>query len=193
MKRRTDSTTYFKRSRPPLLSTWWRFRLDQPAGAGRTGCGEAPCELGRIGASLAELTPALSQVQREIRRLIVAFAAFGAVCCVVVLLVYGLARGEWLAGLLAGVTLAMSLLPEEFTVVLTVFLALGAWRMSRHHVLVRRVPALENLGAATILCVDKTGTLTQNRMALVELRADGQTWRDGGDAATSAPPMASTR
>ena len=145
-------------------------------------------ELGRIGASLAELTPALSQVQREIRRLIVGFAAFGAVCCAVVLLVYGLARGEWLAGLLAGVTLAMSLLPEEFTVVLTVFLALGAWRMSRHHVLVRRVPALENLGAATILCVDKTGTLTQNRMALVELRADGQTWREGGDAATSGPP-----
>ena len=141
-------------------------------------------ELGQIGASLAELTPAPSRVQQEIHRLIIGFAAFGAVCCVAVLLVYGLARGEWLAGLLAGVTLAMSLLPEEFTVVLTVFLALGAWRMARRNVLVRRIPALENLGAATILCVDKTGTLTQNRMGLVELQAGELSWR----APTGAPP-----
>lgn len=137
-------------------------------------------ELGRIGTSLAALTPAPSRLQTEIRRLLVGFGGFGLMCSIAVLLVYGLVRGAWLPGLLAGVTLAMSLLPEEFTVVLTIFLALGAWRMSRRDVLVRRIPALENLGAATVLCVDKTGTLTQNRMALVELRIPGQQWRDDG-------------
>ena len=69
-------------------------------------------------------------------------------------------------GVLAGLTLAMAILPEEFPVVLTVFLALGAWRISRHGVLTRRMPAIETLGAATVLCVDKTGTLTENRMAV---------------------------
>src|SRR6185295_5334928 len=81
---------------------------------------------------------------------------------------YALARGDWLAGALAGLTLAMSLIPEEFPVVLAIFLALGAWRISRHGVLTRRMPAIETLGAATVLCVDKTGTLTENRMSVVD-------------------------
>jgi Ca2+-transporting ATPase len=72
-------------------------------------------------------------------------------------------RGNWLDGVLAGITLAMANLPEEFPVVLTVFLALGAWRISRSGVLTRRAAAIETLGAAQVLCVDKTGTLTQNR------------------------------
>ena len=66
----------------------------------------------------------------------------------------------WKEGLLAGITLAMATLPEEFPVVLTIFLALGAWRISQSRVLTRRMPAIETLGAATVLCVDKTGTLT---------------------------------
>jgi Ca2+-transporting ATPase len=70
--------------------------------------------------------------------------------------------------MLSGLTLAMAVVPEEFPVVLTVFLALGAWRISRHGVLTRRMPAIEMLGAATVLCVDKTGTLTENRMRVVE-------------------------
>ena len=69
-----------------------------------------------------------------------------------------------LGAVLAGLTLAMAIVPEEFPVVLTVFLALGAWRISRRGVLTRRMPAIEMLGAATVLCVDKTGTLTENRM-----------------------------
>ena len=69
----------------------------------------------------------------------------------------------------------MAILPEEFPVVLTVFLALGAWRISRHGVLTRRMPAIETLGAATVLCVDKTGTLTENRMALVDTIAPAAT------------------
>ncbi|MFY0536052.1 cation-translocating P-type ATPase [Nannocystis pusilla] len=147
-----------------------------------TGAGS---EIGKIGAALADLKPAVSRVQREIHRLVRLFGGLGAACCVVVLLVEGLARGAWLSGLLAGITLAMSLVPEEFPLVLTVFLALGAWRMSRRNVLIRRIPALENLGAATTLCVDKTGTLTENRMTLLELRAGPASWR--ADAGESLP------
>ena len=103
------------------------------------------------------------------------FAVAGLVACAVVVVAYALTRGGgirvWKEGLLAGVALAMAILPEEFPVVLTVFLALGAWRISRSHVLTRRMPAVETLGAATVLCVDKTGTLTENRMTLRKLVA----------------------
>ena len=89
------------------------------------------------------------------------------------LVVYALTRDGWLQGLLAGLTLAMATLPEEFPVVLTIFLALGAWRLSRSKALTRRGAAIEALGAATVLCVDKTGTLTQNRMTVTRLYAQG--------------------
>ena len=75
----------------------------------------------------------------------------------------------------AGIALGMSMLPEEFPVVLTVFMAMGAWRISRARVLTRRAAAIETLGSATVLCTDKTGTLTENRMTIVELRREG--WR----------------
>ncbi|HEX8874459.1 MAG TPA: cation-translocating P-type ATPase, partial [Nitrosospira sp.] len=90
----------------------------------------------------------------------------------------GGARGDWLNGFLAGITLAMALLPEELPVVLVVFLGLGAWRISREKVLTRQIPAIEMLGAATVLCVDKTGTLTENKMALVRICAAGQVFAD---------------
>ena len=80
--------------------------------------------------------------------------------CLLVVIAYGMTRGDWLQGLLAGITTAMAVLPEEFPVVLTVFLALGAWRISQSNVLTRHVSAVETLGSATVLCVDKTGTLT---------------------------------
>jgi Ca2+-transporting ATPase len=89
--------------------------------------------------------------------------------CLAIVIVFGLTRGDWLKGLLAGLTLGMAMLPEEFPVVLTIFLALGAWRLSQHHVLTRRVHAVETLGATTALCVDKTGTLTLNQMSVADL------------------------
>ena len=92
-----------------------------------------------------------------------------------VVALYVTLRGGWLDALLAGITLAMANIPEEFPVVLTVFLALGAWRMARHRVLVRRPPAIEALGAVTVLCTDKTGTLTENRMSLARLVPDNGT------------------
>jgi len=86
-----------------------------------------------------------------------------------VIVVYTLSRGDLLKGFLAGITLAMAMLPEEFPVVLTVFLALGAWRMSKRNVLTRKPAAIETLGSATVLCSDKTGTLTQNKMTVAWL------------------------
>src|SRR5271157_1931503 len=89
---------------------------------------------------------------------------------------YDLTRHDWLNGLLAGITLAMAMLPEEFPVVLTIFLALGAWRLSKRQVLTRRVAAIETLGAATVLCVDKTGTLTENQMSIRKLNVADSTY-----------------
>jgi Ca2+-transporting ATPase len=86
-------------------------------------------------------------------------------------LLYGLRGGGWLQGLLAGIALAMAVLPEEFPVVLTVFMAIGAWRISKSRVLARRLPAVEALGSATVLCTDKTGTLTENRMRVARLQS----------------------
>jgi Ca2+-transporting ATPase len=126
-------------------------------------------EIGRIGKALERLQPELSPIQKETRRAVLFFAVIGLCLCVAVVVLYALTRDSWLNGLLAGVTLAMAMLPEEIPVVLTVFLALGAWRISRQGVLTRRASAIETLGETTVLCVDKTGTLTQNRMAVRRL------------------------
>jgi Ca2+-transporting ATPase len=136
-----------------------------------TGAGT---ELGKIGRALLTLVPEDTAIQRETARLVRRLAIFGAALCALVVVVYGLTRGDWLHGLLAGLTLAMATLPEEFPVVLTVFLALGAWRLSQRRVLTRRVAAIETLGAATVLCVDKTGTLTLNQMTVRRILASGQ-------------------
>jgi Ca2+-transporting ATPase len=132
-------------------------------------------ELGKIGKSLLDLGSERTLLQKEIGRLVKQIAVFGAGLCVIVIVVYGLTRANWLNGFLAGLTLAMALLPEEFPVVLTIFLALGAWRMSKKSVLTRRVPAVETLGSATVLCVDKTGTLTMNSMTVKKLSSKDAT------------------
>ena len=144
-------------------------------------------EIGRIGKALQTLAPEATPLQRQTRRLVRVFATIAISLCVVLFAVYGLTRGDWIAGALAGITMAMSVLPEEIPVVLTVFMALGAWRISRRRVLTRRVPAIEILGAATVLCVDKTGTLTQNRMAVNALVAGSQEFRIPADG--DGPPL----
>ena len=131
-------------------------------------------EMGRIGKALEGLHLESSPLQQETRRAVLLFAAIGFSLCAAVVVLYGLTRGNWLNGVLAGITLAMANLPEEFPLVLTVFLALGAWRISRQDVLTRRAPAIETLGAATVLCVDKTGTLTENRMEVRALWIQGE-------------------
>ncbi len=130
-------------------------------------------ELGKIGKALQTVVPEETTLHKETGRLVRLLAITGLAFCALVVILYGLTRGNWLNGLLAGITLAMSLLPEEFPVVLTIFLALGAWRIAQSEVLTRRMPAVETLGSATVLCVDKTGTLTLNRMSVSRLFAAG--------------------
>ncbi len=128
-------------------------------------------EIGKIGKALQRLEPEETSLQKEMAGLVRNLAIVGLSFCVMVVIVYGLTRGDWLKGFLAGITLAMAILPNEFPVVVTIFLALGAWRISQKHVLTRRVPAVETLGSATVLCVDKTGTLTLNQMSVQQLCA----------------------
>ncbi|MGB8400582.1 cation-translocating P-type ATPase [Bradyrhizobium sp.] len=126
-------------------------------------------EIGKIGQSLSSLETETPRLQLQTQRLVARFAIVSAIVIVATVLLYGLYRGGWLDGVLAGIALGMSMLPEEFPVVLTVFLAMGAWRISQARVLTRRASAIESLGAATVLCTDKTGTLTQNRMRIARL------------------------
>ncbi|MBR0773248.1 cation-translocating P-type ATPase [Bradyrhizobium diazoefficiens] len=126
-------------------------------------------EIGKIGQSLSSLTTETPRLQQQTTRLVTLFAMASAVVIALTVLLYGLYRGGWLEGVLAGIALGMSMLPEEFPVVLTVFLAMGAWRISQARVLTRRASAIESLGAATVLCTDKTGTLTENRMTVARL------------------------
>lgn len=131
-------------------------------------------EIGKIGKSLQTIEQEETLLQKETRRLVRNLAILGLSLCALVIVVYGITRGNWLNGFLAGIALAMATLPEEFPVVLTIFLALGAWRISQKHVLTRRVPAVETLGSATVLCVDKTGTLTMNRMSVSKMFTEGE-------------------
>jgi len=148
-------------------------------------------EIGKIGKALQTLGTEQTLLQKETGRLVRNLAIVGLSLCALVVLLYGLTRGNtwdaWKDGLLAGISLAMATLPEEFPVVLTIFLALGAWRISHSRVLTRRIPAIETLGAATVLCVDKTGTLTMNRMSISKLQADGEMF-DAEDAALKTLP-----
>ena len=123
-------------------------------------------EMGKIGKALQKITPEETLLKKETTWLVKNFAIAGLILCSIVIIVYGITRGDWIIGFLAGLSLSMAILPEEFPVVLMVFLSLGAWRMSKRHVLTRNTAAIEMLGAATVLCVDKTGTLTMNKMLL---------------------------
>lgn len=131
-------------------------------------------EIGKIGKALYEVEVETSPLQKEINRLVRWLAVIGVLICLVLVLIYGFTRNDWLHGLLSGITLAMTLLPEEYPVVLTVFLAMGAWRISKHQILTRRMPTVEALGSATVLCVDKTGTLTLNQMKVQQLSVAGE-------------------
>jgi len=131
-------------------------------------------EMGKIGKSLQKVETEDTLLQKETGRLVRNIAIIGAGISLLIVIIYGLTRHDWLHGLLAGLTLGMAILPEEFPVVLTIFMALGAWRISQHQVLTRRSPAIETLGACSVLCVDKTGTLTLNRMSVAKMYANNQ-------------------
>ncbi len=144
-------------------------------------------EIGKIGKVLQAVEPEETLLQKETERWVHHLALFGLSLCILVVIFYSVTRSDWLHGLLAGVTLAMATLPEELPVVLTIFLAMGAWRISKKQVLTRRMPAIETLGSSTVLCVDKTGTLTMNRMSVSKLYAGGA-FLDVGDVSQSSLP-----
>lgn len=129
----------------------------------------AKTRVGKLGSALSKLAPEVSPLRKQVDKLVAIFGAIGVAACVL----FGL--GLWLTGtgavpaLLSGIGLAIGMIPEEYPVVLTVFLAMGAWRMAKEHVLVRRLPAIEALGSATVLSCDKTGTLTENQMHITSV------------------------
>lgn len=142
-------------------------------------------EIGKIGQSLSNLETEPPRLQAQTQKLVQVFAVVGGAVSVLAVILYGTLRGGWLDAVLAGFALGMSMLPEEFPVVLAVFMAMGAWRISRARVLTRRATAIETLGSATVRCTDKTGTLIENRMSVAELRLkDGQVFQphDAKDA-----------
>ena len=136
----------------------------------------ARSEIGKIGLAITQIETEPPRLRIQTRRLVRNFAIVSLSLSALALLLYGLWRGSWLEASLSGIALGMSMLPEEFPLVLTVFMVMGAWRISRARVLTRRAAAIETLGAATVLCTDKTGTLTQNRMTIVALRAGADAW-----------------
>ena len=152
------------------------------------GCGmarvtgvAAHTAVGRIGRALAATVETTSPLQHASRTLVRRFGLAALVCAAALALLNWQWDGhDLLDSLLSGVALAIAILPEEFPVILTVFLALGAWRIAQHRVLTRRLAAVETLGAITVLAADKTGTLTQNRMAVAELALDRHTFQADG-------------
>jgi len=161
--------------------------VTQGTARGRVTATGARSALGRIGQSLEALGGEDTPVQRETRRVVKQVAAGGLFLAAGLAFASWLASGDWLQALLAGLTLAMAVLPEELPVILTLFLGLGAWRLAREKVLARRIPAIELLGATTVLCVDKTGTLTANRMTLRRLWSPSASYDCRDDPAAAVP------
>jgi P-type Ca2+ transporter type 2C len=138
-------------------------------------------ELGRLSESLVRVRAPLTRLQRHTRRLTGRLTVLALALCAVLLVVHGTLSGRWVEALLAALALALAVLPNEIPVVLALFLALGALRLGRIGVLARWPAAVESLGSTTVLAVDKTGTLTENRMAAVQLLTwpEQALWRQG--------------
>ena len=138
-------------------------------------------EMGKIGHALNTIDSQQPHLQKQLGGLVRNFTIIGAIAGLVAVVLYGLLRGSWLEAMLSGIALGMSLLPEEFPLVMAVFMAMGAWRISKVRVLTRRASAIESLGAVTVLCTDKTGTLTENKMTVVAVQAENETWAQAND------------
>lgn len=146
----------------------------QGTGSAKVGSTGINTQFGKIGASLQSIEPDETRLQKEMKALIRNFFVIGVVISIGVVVAFYFTRGNFIHSLLNGLASSMAILPEEFPVVLTVFLALGAWRLSKKNVLTRNPSAIETLGSATVLCSDKTGTITQNQMDVVALFCSGE-------------------
>lgn len=129
-------------------------------------------QIGRIGQSLASIEMEQPRLRQQTRRIVRVFAIAAVIFSTAIVLLNGYLHGQWLSAFLGGIALGMALLPEEFPLVLAVFMVMGAWRISKARVLTRRAAAIETLGSATVLCTDKTGTLTQNKMSIAQQRLE---------------------
>lgn len=121
-------------------------------------------QIGVIGNSIAALGDEKTPLEAEVRGLVTKMAIVAGAASFIAFVVYGIAHGDWLRATLSAISLAMGLLPEEFPVVLSAFVTIGALRMSWKRVLVRRNKAVEALSCCSIICTDKTGTLTTGNM-----------------------------
>ncbi|MDN4164474.1 cation-translocating P-type ATPase [Cytophagales bacterium LB-30] len=166
-----ESVAIEKEPDSPLLNGTLTVRGSAIAQVTHTG---TQAQLGKIAAALHSSEEDSTRLQQEMKVLIQRFAFIGIGICLSVVALFYLTRGDGLQAILNGLAAAMAVLPEEFPVVLTVFLALGAWRLSKKNVLTRKPSAIETLGSATVLCSDKTGTITQNKMEVVALYAGNQ-------------------
>jgi Ca2+-transporting ATPase len=123
-------------------------------------------QIGKIGQSIKEIQIVSTKLEEQTNQLVKHLAWFALALCILVFVVYSSTHHNWIQGSLVGLSLGMAILPNELPAVLTIFFALGAWRLSKRKVLTRKISAVENLGSITVLCVDKTGTLTLNQMAI---------------------------
>ncbi len=134
-------------------------------------------EYGKIGRNVASAPDEPTPLQKQTGHLVKLCAGIAAVLFILVAIFTYInipdheQMDRIVESILAGITLAMAMIPEEFPVILTVFLSMGAWRLARKHSLVRKLPSVETLGAISVLCVDKTGTITLNRMTVEDVRA----------------------
>ncbi len=133
-------------------------------------------EMGKIGHALKNIETEQPHLQKQMKWFVRDFAIIAAMAAVTSIIVTGLFRSTWIEAFLGGIAIGMSLLPEELPLVLAVFMAMGAWRISRAGVLTRKASAIETLGATTVLCTDKTGTLTENKMTVSALVSESESW-----------------
>lgn len=168
-----SQTTSDEQTDAPLSQVYSGTLVTQGAGHGIVTATGIHSALGKIGQSLSSIDSEATPIQKESEHVVRVMAIVGLCLASGLVLAYGLLRGDWLVGLLSGLTLAMAILPEEIPVVLTLFMGLSAWRLSKEKILARNIPAVELLGSTTLLCVDKTGTLTTNQMTVRHLWVDG--------------------
>jgi Ca2+-transporting ATPase len=144
-------------------------------------------QMGKIGKLIQEVKEEVTPLQKETTKIVKTFSILGFGLCLLLIVIYGVTRHDWLHGVLTGLSLAMAMLPEEFAVVLSLFMALGSWRISKKNVLTRKPASIETLGAVTVLCADKTGTLTQNRMTIRKLFVNGVVFETTNLTSASLP------
>nr|WP_314840461.1 cation-translocating P-type ATPase [uncultured Flavobacterium sp.] len=126
-------------------------------------------KLGKIGKSLEEIQEEKTPLEVQIGNFVKKMAIAGAVIFVIVWIINFLNSRNILDSLLKALTLAMSVLPEEIPIAFTTFMALGAWRMMENGIIVKQMKTVETLGSATVICIDKTGTITENKMSLAKI------------------------